>query len=515
MLVKYCLIVLFIHSIAFGQVLIPGNLHSQTIHDELLFNPEKGYLKNRSAIYPFDSFKWELIPQETLSTQKLSFFSPEFKTTLNSRYPRGYNDGPLWKGRGITNELHFGISGKIGIFHYSVLPTLFFSQNLSYELAPYQNGNRLNYQFGNRVDWVQQMGSSSGTYINLGQSELRLNIKKFTIAATNQNFTIGPSVQNPIIMSNNGGGIPRIEMGTITPVKLKWKNLNLGEVHGKFFGGLLFESDYYDEVNNNNERYISGLNIEYDIPFIENLTIGGSRVLYKNLLDFQPNDLFSGLIKIDEGGDTLNDFFDQMASVYIDWHLKESNFRFYAEYAKNDFNANNRAIFVDVDHARAYTIGFQKGFVLSTDRKIIILYEHTTLARNDGFLYRAVPPYYKHHIVRHGYTQRGQIIGAGIGPGSNSDIFRINAYDKTSKYGLSLQRISFDQDYFITTYGSVSNAYDLRDIEYTLGLSYNKFWKNWIFGGGMDLSSRLNMYYQYKNDKVNFSPSLFVKYLIR
>jgi len=37
---------------------------------------------------------------------------PFAKVSFNSTYPRGYNDGPVWKGKGTTLELHGGITGK-------------------------------------------------------------------------------------------------------------------------------------------------------------------------------------------------------------------------------------------------------------------------------------------------------------------------------------------------------------------------------------------------------------------
>ncbi len=500
-----------------GQVIIPGSIEDDIIKDEILFNFENKYIYKESIIYS-DSLIYKLPFLKTLSQKHFQIFSPEFRTTYNTAYPRGYNDGAIWKGKGLTSELHIGVYGKIGILHYSFVPSIYFSENRSFQLQPYIDRNPFNYQFrtGGGIDWVQRYGPKSFIRYNLGQSELRIIKNKFTIGISNQNFSIGPMIQNPILLSKNSSGFPHLDIGSIKPFEI-WPGKNLGKLSGRFFMGVLQESKYFDDNPDNNLRFINGFNLEYELPFLRGFNLGANRVLYKNAEYLEFNDLFSAINKIREGADTLNDLFDQMASLYVDWVIKEVNLRLYFEYAKNDFTGS-RSILVDTDHSRAYSFGVQRGFELTPTKRIVLYLEHLTLERNKGYLYRAVPPYYVHSFIPQGYTNDGQILGAGTGPGSNSQILGLNFYSDQKRMAFHFQRIEFNEDHFIVNHANSSNNSfnaKLHDVEYSIGFKYSKTYKNLMYGTDVNLSYRLNMYNQYKNDKVNFSPNLFVKYLIR
>jgi len=85
-----------------------------------------------------------------------------------------------------------------------------------------------------------------------------------------------------------------------------------------------------------------------------------------------------------------------------------------------------------------------------------------------------------HHRVRHGFTNKGEVIGAGIGPGSNSQYFSLAKISENIKYGLSIEVIDQDNDWF---YYAFEEAKDFRRYwkDLNFGFSYsNKIKKNWI-----------------------------------
>ena len=54
-----------------------------------------------------------------------------------------------------------------------------------------------------------------------------------------------------------------------------------------------------------------------------------------------------------------------------------------------------------------------------------------------------------HSRVRHGYTNNGEVMGAGIGPGSNSQYFEFSMIDKLDKYSVAFEVIDQDNDFFM------------------------------------------------------------------
>lgn len=429
---------------------------------------------------------------ETVKNPSRDLFEPTMihsRVSYNSAYPRGYNDGPVWKGKGMTAELHAGIRGTKGVFSYQLKPTVFFSQNDSYPLASNNTfQNPLNYQFA-RVDWVQRYGVANFFRFHPGQSEVRLQWKKKLVSISTQNYSFGPSVFNPILLSPQGGGFPHIRLGS-EPFEVK----KVGEFEFNLLAGLLAESDYFDSDGDNNQRYFNAYFIGFSPNFSRNLTLGFGKILYKQTRYFETADIFSLIKRSGDGiinGDTLspNDTFDQMVSFTFDWNFPSEGFRAYAEFALNDFSN----ILNEPEHTRGYTIGFEKTVTVDADKELSITFEHTNLSINQAFLWRATPSYYVHNVNRQGYTHDGQLVGAGIGPGANSETLQFSLKSqKGYQVALLLQRIEANRDYFVKRIQDMQR----HDQEYSLGLAFQKELEDFNLISEMTWSKSLNRYYE-------------------
>ncbi len=299
------------------------------------------------------------------------FLDPFIKSSFNSNYPRGYNDGAVWKGKGLTVEGHAGFQGRKGKLSFTFFPVAYFSQNASFELAPLNSPsrNRFAYQFENRIDWVQRYGDQSFFAFHHGQSEVRFELGSFIPSISTQNYSLGPAIFNPILLSRQAGGFPHVRLGS-KPFKIKIKEQSLGlfEVNSTF--GLLSESDYFDGKSNNDKRYINTISLAYSPSFLPELTLGINRVAYKQTRFFEPADFFATIYTVDNGvidGDAIstNDTFDQMASITSEWNLPTAGFRTYVEFAHND----HTKLKYEPEHSRAFTLGFEKRILLMSGKK--------------------------------------------------------------------------------------------------------------------------------------------------
>ncbi len=450
-----------------------------------------------------DSTSLILYPSITKNTNdRFTLLSPYSKLSVNTSYPRGYNDGPIWKGKGATWEFHGGFSMNRGALSITLFPSVFYSQNSNFNLAP--NGNQSliqeRYKFGGGIDFVQQFGLDPFVAAHLGQSEISLTFGKFSTSISTQNYSAGPSKYNPIILSRQGAGFPHLRLG-LEPINISLKKFDIGKLELQHITGILSESKYFDTNSFNDKRYFNGLFVGFSPSFLKNLTIGLNKTLYKNSQFFEPWDLVSVIYIIDSGvrGDSINtnDTFDQLASLTASWNFPEIGFRAYGEFAKNDFSGNLRWTLSEPEHSRAYTIGFEKIVELKRDH-FILSYEHTNLSLNHSYLWRAEPSFYIHSVNRQGYTHNGQILGAGIGPGSNSDHLELFYVHKDLVLDFLLQRIEFNKDYFIRNIQGVTN----HDVEYTLSFNMQKKFDNLDLG--FESSYCYNMKRYYLSDEINF-----------
>tara|TARA_Y100001972_G_scaffold129145_1_gene194514 strand:+ start:5260 stop:6753 length:1494 start_codon:yes stop_codon:yes gene_type:complete len=427
---------------------------------------------------------------------------PYSKLSINSSYPRGYNDGPIWKGKGATWEFHGGFSMNRAALSITLFPSVYYSQNSNFNLAP--NGNQSlipeRYKFGNGIDFVQQFGSGPFVALHPGQSEIRLTFGKFSTSISTQNYSAGPSNYNPIILSRQSAGFPHLRLG-LEPINIRLKRFDIGKLEIQHVTGLLSESKYFDNNSLNDRRYFNGLFVGFSPSILQNLTIGLNKTLYKNTQFFEPWDLLSVFYIIDSGvrGDSINtnDTFDQLASLTASWNFPDIGFRAYGEFAKNDFSGNIRWTLSEPEHSRAYTIGFEKIVQLKRDY-FVLSYEHTNLSLNHSYLWRAEPPFYIHSVNMQGYTHNGQILGAGIGPGSNSDHLELFYIHKSLALDFLFQRIEFNKDYFIRNVQGVTN----HDVEYTLSFNIQKKFDHLDLG--LETSYCYNMKRYYLSDEINF-----------
>ncbi|CAN0263263.1 unnamed protein product, partial [Chrysoparadoxa australica] len=134
------------------------------------------------------------------------------KLSINTAYPRGYNDGPIWKGKGSTWELHGGFSLKKGALSFTFFPTIYYSQNSNFNLAPNGNQNLRpeRYKYGSGIDFVQRFGFDPFVSFHPGQSEIRLSFSKFSSSISTLNYSTGPVKYHPKFLSRQGGGFPHL-----------------------------------------------------------------------------------------------------------------------------------------------------------------------------------------------------------------------------------------------------------------------------------------------------------------
>ena len=63
-------------------------------------------------------------------------------------------------------------------------------------------------------------------------------------------------------------------------------------------------------------------------------------------------------------------------------------------------------------------------------------------------LLRNAGSWYEHGWTYDGYTNEGEVLGAGIGPGSNSHYFALSRIRDKEKLGIALEIIDQDNDFY-------------------------------------------------------------------
>ncbi|HEX7241888.1 MAG TPA: capsule assembly Wzi family protein, partial [Longimicrobiaceae bacterium] len=259
---------------------------------------------------------------------------------------------------------------------------------------------------------------------NPGQSSLTVEAGPVVVGVATENQWWGPGIRNALVMSNNAGGIPHAFLRTRAPLRTR-----VGTFEGRLMAGALTESVFFDTLSGNDFRSLSGLALTYTPVWVPGLTAGFSRVVYAGVdgtgdLPGHALDVFGRVpepeMTLTVHGDTV--WFerpDQMLSLFARWVFPRDRLEVYAEWARRTPPASFRDWLAAPNHGQAYTLGSQwatpvRGDLLRFQAELSYLEQSTT------FRQRRQDMYYASRSVRQGYTQRGQVVGAAIGPGASS-----------------------------------------------------------------------------------------------
>jgi len=438
---------------------------------------------------------------------------------FNSHHPYGMNDGAMIHAKGYQTQFSAGIYAKFGPLSIQLRPEVVYAQN-SHFTQTFERDNGSNFatayrNYMNRIDLPERFGNGTYKKVNWGQSSVRLTFDPVSIGISNENLWWGPGVRNSLLMTNNSDGFKHATLNTTRPIKTY-----IGSFEAQLIGGRLEGSGI--EVPNlpgynakpNNWRYLSAVAVTWQPKWVPNLYLGFDRayVVYKKDMEkgfrgYFP--IFSALEKKSYAPKNLGDRneedlrkSDQNLSLFARWVMPESRAEVYVQFGRNDHAWDWRDAIAEPEHTQAYIAGFRKliPFGKATDEFIQAGVEFTHLEGSSTQRLRDYPFWYAHHNVVAGYTNNGQVFGAGIGPGSNMQSLDVNWVKGLKKIGITLERTLHNNDLYYRAFGTAPNT-DFRRhwVDLSFIGNFNWDYKNFVLNTQLGLIHSLNYQYQFQN----------------
>ena len=561
----------FTYIISYSQTI---NLNESYLTDYLRTSQLIGNFKSDVSftLKPFDIGKngieisKEIFDSEKYAPTLLSFLKGngkikilpiDYNIEINSHHPYNRNNGSMVPNRGYQHIVSSGIYAEIGPLSVQLKPEYLFSENKDFEgFGEGPNGHysaiwAKRYSLWNKIDMPERFGEKSINEILIGQSSIKLNYKGLSIGVSNENIWWGPSIRNSIMMSNHARGFKHITFNTNKPLTTKIGNFEWQIISGRLessgftppnteiehAGTKLYIPKINQRGRTDDWRYLQGYSITYSPKWISGLSLGFIRwaqaysALYRGeyvWMEGNPSwfPAFQNLFRKNDRYQNYEQQTNQAAGVFLRWLWKESNAEIYFDYHHNDSKHNIRDLLLDSDHSRAVTIGLQKVFKISNDN-YLFSWEWTQMEQSATRLLRNAGSWYEHGWTFDGYTNKGEVLGAGIGPGSNSQYFALNRIRDNEKLGLALEIIDQDNDFYHLAFATgINQKSDFRRYwkDFNLHLNFSKkykyFWvsSNLMYSRGLnyqwDLDDTVTEYYHPGNDVNNFHMTLKLAYLI-
>jgi hypothetical protein len=462
-------------------------LHPEKNSASLLVNP------NQVSLSVFDSLSGKpanyLFKHKNATIRLLPIGLIQQTTSI---LPYDINGGSLLPTRGdqllVSGGVYATIGNKIQI---QIAPEWGVAANKNYEVFSQQLGNRAwadRYKFWNTIDIPEQFGQGSITQFLPGQSFIKYKAKHISFGLSTQNLWWGPGNRNALIMSSNAPGFMHATIETSQPIQTR-----IGEFEGQIIGGELtnsgFEPPRTNSVYNGNfvyqpkrngTRYMTGMMLSWRPKWTPNLYLGFAKASYlysadiTNPVDYLPLQGFFGksITNTEKNNQKAS-----MGSLFIRYLMPKEQAELYLEYGRKEQLLTPLDFITSDAFRRAYLVGFRKLFPTKNNAHILFAAELTQMQAQTAEFIRNPDSWYSHSYVREGYTNRGRSIGAGIGPGSNSQSFEIAWVKGLKRIGLQFERLRHNSDFYYYAFEYISD-----------------FRRHWI-----DLSTNLKIDWHLKN----------------
>ena len=386
---------------------------------------------------------------------ELSLIAPEWRTVYNSAIPYSPNNGALWAGRGTSALATAGVRMHVGPVRVIVAPEITTSENRPFQVIPYPAGGGTAarsvwanpfHPSPSSIDLPYRFGDQPRQRTTAGQSSVSVDLPWLTTGVATENLWWGPGTNNAIVLSNNAEGFPHAFVQTRDGI-----DTPIGRFDAQWITGVLRESDFFDRDSTNNRRTISGVIAVWTPSFDRRLSIGAARtvtapVTGRSLDPTAAVDVFTRVGQPNTKADhvAIGARPDQLLSVFGRFVFPGAGAEAYVEWARFAEPTSVRDLIEYPGHSQGYTVGLQWARAVSRLGTLRLAAEATQLEPDASIRVRPVATSYTSRAMPQGYTHRGQVLGAAIGPGSSSQAVSADLFGAHFRVGGFAGRIRWD-----------------------------------------------------------------------
>jgi hypothetical protein len=395
--------------------------------------------------------------------------------------------------KGVQQWISTGVYSYFGPFSLQLQPEWIIAQNKNYDFGQSKAAG---------IEYTERFGQGAYSRLLLGQSSLRANWGAFSAGVSSENIWWGPGQYNSLLFSNNAFGFYHLTLNTRKPAKTV-----IGSFEGQILMGKLENFAPFKRDGKEDWRYLNGITFSYQPKWIPGFYVGFSRVFqqyssYKNqslayyfpiFEPFQKVNLIdpnSGVFNSTEYDNRLQ---SQQLTGFARIVIPKAKAEVYFEYGRRDHAVDWREFLLNPEHARAYILGFKKLISLSNDAFLQVNGEMLQQQESINILPRygqSGGSSWASHGIRQGFTHQGQMLGPGVGPGSNVQILETSWVKGIKKIGIRWERLNRHQDVYTRVFNDPSE--NGRWVDYSARLLGDWQWKNLIVSSSFNLIYSLN-----------------------
>ena len=429
---------------------------------------------------------------------------------INNNYlPISSNDGNLIPAKGLQERTSIGLQLQWKALDINLQPEYLRGENLPQEVFKGNtiDGNwwvRYFYHVQNNIDDYRRLGTKSINEFDFGQTRVGLKYDQFAFGVSNENLWWGPGRKNSLVLTNNAAGFKHAYLQTNKPIKTR-----IGNFEAKLILGIL-EPTLFTHPDDSimrtiwdgaittkfqNNRNIQALTINWTPKWMPNFYIGYAFSKQSYIED----SLFT-VANLNPGDNKMS-----FGSIMFRYVLPRDHVEFYGEFGQPNQAPWPRNFFSD-SIKTGFVFGARKLFLSKSGKSFFDLSVEVTqlqlmdpkqvFVEGTPFGPPKYTSWYTSPYIRQGYTHKGQLLGANIGPGSNSQSISLSWNKGFNKIGVFFERLVHNNDFYHYAYLTGLLGYSRADaywVDLNGGIEVQFMpYKNILIGGTYNNTNAMN-----------------------
>ncbi len=429
---------------------------------------------------------------------------------INNNYlPISSNDGNLIPAKGLQERTSIGLQLQWKALDINLQPEYLRGENLPQEVFKGNtiDGNwwvRYFYHVQNNIDDFRRLGTKSINEFDFGQTRVGLKYDQFAFGVSNENLWWGPGRKNSLVLTNNAAGFKHAYFQTNKPIKTR-----IGNFEAKLILGIL-EPTLFTHPDDSimrtiwdgaittkfqNNRNIQALTINWTPKWMPNFYIGYAFSKQSYIED----SLFT-VANLNPGDNKMS-----FGSIMFRYVLPRDHVEFYGEFGQPNQAPWPRNFFSD-SIKTGFVFGARKLFLSKSGKSFFDLSVEVTqlqlmdpkqvFVEGTPFGPPKYTSWYTSPYIRQGYTHKGQLLGANIGPGSNSQSVSLSWNKGFNKIGVFFERLVHNSDFYHYAYLTGLLGYSRADaywVDLNGGIEVQFMpYKNILIGGTYNNTNAMN-----------------------
>lgn len=454
------------------------------------------------------------------STTFATFDDVYMSLVYNSKVGYGKNMGIYFPERGVADI--YGIKARLtfGKVNIELNPLILRSQNRDFQELPITTPDwywDIYYrEHLNRIDNPERLRDYPYLRTSFGHSSMSYTLYDHQVMVSTRNIWWGPAKRNSLIMSNNAPGFLHLSFNSRIPIEFRYGSIEYQAIWGRLTDSgtppvppRLFNNfqpmPYRPKPDD--WRLLSGFAFTWNPIWVKGLSVGLARttMTYSKEIKrfdhlfamfrkpYMPLPYEGSLVGEDLRAIDTRDRFDGIMVGYVRYVNATEHMEAYAEWGRRARPGNFQDFLRLPFHTMGYTIGVEKLYpIYLNDSFVGIEAEITQLEKTESWRVRSYTPWYVSENIPHGYTHRGQILGAAIGPGANSQYLGINYIKDNNRIGIYGERHIYNNDLYYKLF-TTSLFRHWADLNFGVVGDYR--WDRFEFSGKLQISRMMNYKY--------------------